>query len=160
MENVSWEEAEEFCKKLSAREKEKRVYILPTEAQWEYACRGGAGLKTPYHFGKTLSSTQANFDYRKLGRTCAVGSYRPNAFGLYDMHGNVREWCSDWYGAKYYADSPASDPPGPSEGSNRVSRGGSWDNNGRTCRSARRSWFTPTYRSSIVGFRVALVPSK
>jgi formylglycine-generating enzyme required for sulfatase activity len=109
VENVSWEDATEFCKKLSALEKEqaaKRLYGLPTEAQWEYACRGGARESTPFHFGRSLSSTQANFngDYpyegapkgQYLVKTASVGSYKPNDFGLYDMHGNVWEWCADW----------------------------------------------------------------
>ena len=126
-------------------------------------------MKSPFHFGKTLSSDQANFygDYPYgdatkgpyLERTCKVGSYRPNGFGLYDMHGNVAEWCSDWFDKDYYAASPAPDPSG-GKGSVRVIRGGSWDSVGRGCRSAFRSRYTPTFRYSGFGFRVALVPSK
>jgi formylglycine-generating enzyme required for sulfatase activity len=116
VENVSWDEAVEFCKRLSDRPEEKqsgRVYGLPTEAEWEYACRGGASFSSPFHYGASLSSTQANFDGNHpyggaargpyLQKTSKVGSYKPNAFGLFDLHGNVWEWCHDWYGEKYYA---------------------------------------------------------
>src|SRR5262249_9940711 len=128
VENVSWKEATSFCEKLSAlsaEKKSRRVYRLPSEAEWEYACRGGA-CSQPFHFGPTLSSTQANFQGDTfyagvekgpfLKRTCAVGSYPPNAFGLYDMHGNVFEWCADRSGQDYYKKSPHRDPPGPSDG--------------------------------------------
>jgi formylglycine-generating enzyme required for sulfatase activity len=160
VENVLWYEAKEFCEKLTAMGKErekKRVYRLPTEAEWEYACRGGAGRKTPYHCGNTLSPSQANFE-NKVKRTCEVGLYKPNGYGLYDMHGNVWEWCSDYYGEKYYATSPRRDPPGASEGPNRVVRGGSWLFGRGACRSADRHWAVPSARSGVIGFRVALVP--
>jgi formylglycine-generating enzyme required for sulfatase activity len=168
VENVSYDEAVELCKKLSARDKEHgRLYRLPTEAEWEYSCRGGAS-SSPFHFGDTLSSKQANFNgnypYGGAGkdvylqRTCKVGSYTKNRFGLHDMHGNVWEWCSDWHDKDYYAKSPPRDPKGPSEGSFRVIRGGSWNSFGRYCRSAFRS-LTPASRNSGLGFRVALVPS-
>jgi formylglycine-generating enzyme required for sulfatase activity len=161
-----------FCTKLSGLPEEKqkkRVYRLPTEAEWEYACRGGATSKNPFHFGKSLSSDQANFDGNYpyggaakrtyLERTCKVGSYQPNGFGLYDMHGNVYEWCSDWYGKDYYGKSPKRDPEGPSEGSVRVIRGGSWCDFGQYCRSAHRNINGPTDRDYYLGFRLALVPS-
>jgi formylglycine-generating enzyme required for sulfatase activity len=172
VERVSWEEAVEFCKKLSALPAEKRAnraYRLPSEAEWEYSCRGGAPSSTPFHFGNSLSSKQANFDgnypyggARKgdyLERTCKVGQYAKNGFGLHDMHGNVYEWCSDWYGADYYGNSPRRDPLGPSEGSGRVIRGGGWSNSGRYCRSADRSGSAPGIRGDL-GFRVAQVPSE
>jgi formylglycine-generating enzyme required for sulfatase activity len=171
VENVSWEEAVEFCKRLTSRAAETtrgRTYRLPTEAEWEHACRGGAGSK-PFHFGNSLSSAQANFNGASphgaaekagaLGRPCKVGTYAPNAFGLYDMHGNVAEWCADGYGADYYSSSPRYDPSGPAESALRVIRGGSWFGGAETCRSARRSSYWLAYRGFFLGFRVALVPS-
>jgi formylglycine-generating enzyme required for sulfatase activity len=119
-ENMTWFEANDFCKRLSA--KEGRVYRLPTEAEWEYACR--AGTTTPFHFGSVFDGTQANMqqsyprgtEVKVHGRGWPreVGSYAPNAFGLYDMHGNVSEWCSDISASGYYAMSPRDDPPGVS----------------------------------------------
>ncbi len=173
VENVSWEEAKEFCEKLTEREKTKlggRMYRLPREAEWEYSCRGGAASSEPFHFGKSLSGKQANFDSNNpyggaekvdpLNRTCKVGTYPANRFGLHDMHGNVWEWCLDWYDKVYYGKSPPQDPPGPLEGSGgRVIRGGSWGRNGQDCRSAFRGRSTPAYRNDHLGFRVALVPS-
>jgi formylglycine-generating enzyme required for sulfatase activity len=171
VENVSWEEAKEFCEKLTAKEKRKlggKMYRLPTEAEWEYACRGGAPSYEVFHFGNSLSFKQANFDGSHpyggvekgdhLGRTCKVGSYEKNRFGLHDMHGNVWEWCSDWYGEDYYGKSPAKDPPGPLKGSHRVLRGGSHDSYGESCRSASRVALKPAYRDGGIGFRVALCP--
>src|SRR5262249_16344088 len=151
-------------------------YRLPSEAEWEYACRGGHFVKDlkeehtlPFHFDQpssSLRSSQANFngnypdgDAPKgpfLGRTCKVGSYAPNPFGLYDMHGNVWEWCADWYGE--YPPGPVTDPHGPSDGSVRVYRGGSWRCYGRFCRAACRFRDTPGTRSNGLGFRVAAVP--
>jgi formylglycine-generating enzyme required for sulfatase activity len=136
VEDVSWDEAVAFCKALGALPEEKkagRVYRLPTEAEWEYACR--AGTKTRYAFGDELTVKDANCvgvllannepQPGALGRPSAVGSYKPNAWGLYDMHGNVWEWCSDWYGEDYYTKSPKQDPPGPDkETGKRVRRGG------------------------------------
>jgi formylglycine-generating enzyme required for sulfatase activity len=167
VENVSWEEANTFCEQLSALPDEQqcgRVYRLPTEAEWEYACRAGKNGK-PFSFRATLSSNQANFDGRHphgasrgdyLKRTSAVGSYPANAWGLYDMHGNVWEWCADWYGETYYQKSPRRDPQGPTRGEARVLRGGCWQNHGRMLRSANRDWVGPTYRGFTVGFRVVL----
>lgn len=173
VEQVRYKDALMFCEKLTAREKttSRRVYRLPTEAEWEYASRGGAESSKPFHIdGKassSLASTQANFigDYpygdaaKKpyLKRTCEVGSYRPNGYGLYDMHGNVYEWCSDWFSADYYEKSPKSDPKGPADGSNRVIRGGSWGAHGRFCRSANRESLPPGYRHKGTGFRVIFV---
>jgi formylglycine-generating enzyme required for sulfatase activity/predicted Ser/Thr protein kinase len=161
VESVSYEDAVKFCTTLSALPEEKqkkRAYRLPTEAEWEYACRGGATSKTPFHFGQSLSSDQANFD-GKLGRTCKVGSYQPNGFGLYDMHGNVWEWCSDWYGKDYYGKSPKRDPQGPSEGSSRVFRGGCWINRAESCAAAYRRTIAPTRANNYLGFRLLAVPS-
>jgi formylglycine-generating enzyme required for sulfatase activity len=171
VENVSWDEADEFCKKLTARIAEKkggRKYRLPTEAEWEYSCRGGAPSYQVFHFGDSLSSRQANFNGEEpyggadkgtyLQRTRKPGSYAKNGFGLFDMHGNVWEWCADWYDKGYYARSPREAPLGPSGGSLRVVRGGGWCNVGQLCRSANRSGCRPANRDYNLGFRVALVP--
>jgi len=165
VEQVLWEDATEFCHKLSAKEDKK--YRLPKEAEWEYACR--AGTTTPFHFGSVLNGRQANCDGSypygtdekgpSLPRTTAVGSYRPNAFGLYDMHGNVWEWCADWCDDEYYANSPRDDPTGPATGSCRVSRGGRWGHNAGACRSAYRGGYLLGDRYPDLGFRVALVPA-
>ena len=167
VEMVSWENATEFCRRLSELSEEKlagRVYGLPTEAEWEYACR--AGTRTVFHCGDSLSSAQANFDGSKpygtapkgvgLDRTTTVGSYEPNAWGLYDMHGNVWEFCQDWYSDNYYESAPAYDPTGPARGFWRVSRGGAWGYKGANCRSAFRIGGPPP-RNQYGGFRVALV---
>ncbi len=175
VDQVPWGDAVAFCQKLSARPEEKkagRVYRLPTEAEWEYACR--AGTATPFHFGKGLSSTQANFNGvypyggaargPYLQRTAKVGSYAANAWGLYDMHGNVWEWCQDWYDPAYYKRSPREDPQGPDKGVLptgfrnqffRVVRSGCWLEEGRGCRSAYRFRLMPDERYRWVGFRVA-----
>jgi formylglycine-generating enzyme required for sulfatase activity/serine/threonine protein kinase len=172
VENVLWEEANAFCQKLTAMDRKKpagRVYRLATEAEWEYACRGGESSYQVFHFGDSLSFKQANIkkiypdedaekgDY--LGRTCKVGSYAANRFGLHDMHGNVWEWCQDWYDNDYYRKSPLEDPPGAATGSARVIRGGCWSERGQNCRSACRAWGGMAARANDLGFRVALVPS-
>jgi uncharacterized protein (TIGR02996 family) len=169
---VSWNDAQAFCTWLTQTDP-GRLYRLPSEAEWEYACRAGAPEAYPFHIGQplhSLSSTQANFDGNYpyggaakgpyLQRSTPVGSYPPNGWGLYDMHGNVYEWCADRYGAAYYKGSPRQDPPGPPRGSYRVIRGGSWINRGQSCRSAYRGWRAPTSRNSYLGFRVALVLSR
>jgi formylglycine-generating enzyme required for sulfatase activity/serine/threonine protein kinase len=171
VENVSWEEAREFCEKLTGKDTKKPAgwrYRLPREAEWEYACRGGAPSYQVFHFGNSLLSTQANFDGNfpyggsdkgvHLERTCRAGSHRANGFGLYDMHGNVWEWCHDWHGAGYYGTSPLRDPQGPPDGINRVIRGGGVSGGGQDCRSACRRGHAPANRSYELGFRVALVP--
>src|SRR5262249_12534999 len=154
VENVSWEEAVTFCRKLSELPEEKRlgrVYRLPSEAEWEYACR--AGTSTPFHFGAKASGDEANFSGHApyngapkgpyLSRTARVGSYPPNAWGLFDMHGNVWEWCSDRFEFYYTVKGPRKDPRGPDSGKQRSARGGSWGNQGRDCRSAVRGAFDP-----------------
>ena len=147
--DVSWEDCQEFIQKLNA--KTKGGYRLPTEAEWEYACR--AGTTTAYSYGDNLTKSDANIDGDSIK---AVGSYRPNAFGLYDMHGNVWEWCNDWYGS--LQDGEVTDPKGAATGEYRVLRGGSFDNDDSNARSSTRSYITPTYRVNYLGFRLARTP--
>jgi formylglycine-generating enzyme required for sulfatase activity len=163
VENVSWEDAMEFCRRLSSLPEEKTaclVYRLPTEAEWEYACRAGTTTKWYCSDSESHLKQVAWFgeDYYSRGRTHPVGEKAPNAWGLYDMHGNVYEWCSDWYKEDYYKSSPVDDPQGPSKALYRVVRGGGWANDARFCRSANRYWFEPDRQVNFLGFRVALVP--
>ncbi|NQT36633.1 MAG: formylglycine-generating enzyme family protein, partial [Planctomycetes bacterium] len=157
---VSWDDAQEFCRKLSS--KEGRTYRLPTEAEWEYACR--AGSKTRYSFGDDVSKYGAYAWYKNntddVGEEYAhrVGLKRANAWGLHDMHGNVFESCQDWHGDEYYKNSPAVDPTGPITGSGRVIRGSCWYDGPRGGRSAFRFMSGPEYRRYDLGFRVVLVP--
>jgi formylglycine-generating enzyme required for sulfatase activity len=157
VENVSWGEAAGFCQELSALPAErraKRTYRLPTEAEWEYACRGGASSYQVFHVGNRLSSAQANFrgtiPYGGaskgpwLERTCKMGSYKPNGFGLFDMHGNVWEWCSDRYEYEGHRGF-------------RVRRGGSWGEGGAQCRSAIRLRRAPEDHRWNLGFRTVLI---
>jgi formylglycine-generating enzyme required for sulfatase activity len=154
--NVSWDDAEEFCKKLSAME--GKVYRLPTEAEWEFACRGGT--KTAFCFGNDEAELgkYAWFD----GNTWDIDedyAHRlaqklANPFGLHDMHGNAWEWCSDWYDA--YPSTPLTDPRGPNSGDNRVLRGGSWKLGPYRVRCARREDGPPDYRYHLHGFRLVL----
>jgi len=175
VESVSWEDAMEFCRKLTVRERaagrlsSDLEYTLPTEAQWEYACR--AGTDTAYSFGPdgrqlyrfgNFADRNVSFDWRDasqddgVGETTApVGKYQANKWGLHDMHGNVWEWCFDWY-ADTLPGGSVVDPTGPPSDTNRVYRGGSWDLFARFCRSADRYWNDPRYRSGNRGFRVAL----
>jgi formylglycine-generating enzyme len=170
VEQVSWEEALHWAEELTKKRGDKHLYRLPTEAEWEYSCRGGRSSSQPFGIGdgRALSSRQANFDGnypygvadkgKPLAATCAVASYRANAFGLNDMHGNVWEWCADWY--EPYLVGPVTNPMGPLEGSVRVIRGGSWRGHGRDCRAARRSRSGPGDRDDRLGFRLARsVPS-
>lgn len=160
VEKVSWEDAVEFCEKLS--KKEGRTYRLPTEAEWEYACR--AGTTTAFNVGDRPSVDLMNYngDYTyngssrgvDRGKTVSVGSFKPNRWGLYDMHGNVYEWCSDWYGD--YPKGAVTDPRGPATGRSRVLRGGCWCHVPRYCRSANRDRITPVNRNVYGGFRVSL----
>ena len=162
VDNVCWDEAVEFCSRLSAME--GNHYRLPTEAEWEYACR--AGTATPFAFGDTISTDQVNYngnfvygrgrEGQNRNRTTRVGALKPNAWGLYDMHGNVDEWCQDWYADDYYTRSPETDPPGPASGKKRVIRGGSRASSPRSCRSAKRYSEEPTGKGPCIGFRVVL----
>jgi formylglycine-generating enzyme required for sulfatase activity len=160
---VSWDEAVEFCDRLSR--KTGKSYRLPTEAEWEYACR--AGTETPFYFGETITSElvnyHGNYTYANApkgncrGQTIDVGSFSPNAFGLYDMHGNVWEWCADlWHGnyERAPADGRIWEMESDQDDSPRLRRGGSWYDNPWVCRSAFRVWYRRGYRLSLVGFRV------
>ena len=169
VESVSWNDARNFCIKLNELCANKLPpgyrFDLPTEAQWEYACR--AGTTSAFNNGKDLTWLQTYitgaapvkevgwFDENSAGSTHEVGKKLPNAWGLSDMHGNVWEWCRDWYGPY---DGDATDPTGPASGSYRVGRGGGWYRDDRRCRSASRSGGDPGYRVSDLGFRLALVP--
>lgn len=153
---VSWNDAVEFCRKLSV--KEGVEYRLPREAEWEYGSRGGS--TSMYSFGDRLGSLERNawFSENAVGvgdiYAHRVGQKRPNGFGLYDMHGNVYEWCSDWFSKDYYKSSPAFDPEGPSAGTFRVFRGGGWGDSPRNLRSAFRFPGPSDDRGSRIGFRV------
>jgi formylglycine-generating enzyme required for sulfatase activity len=155
VENVSWDNVQEFLKKAG------NGFRLPTEAEWEYAAR--AGTTTAYSFGDSESQLgeYAWFSGNAGGKTHSVGGKKSNGFGLFDMHGNVWEWCSDWYGGNYYAEcqrqGTVTDPRGPSAGSARVLRGGSWYGAAVVCRSAFRGLGTPGGRRGDLGFRVVRI---
>jgi formylglycine-generating enzyme required for sulfatase activity len=168
--NVSWNDALAFCQWLSARE--KREYRLPTEAEWEYACRDGSATayqnsdepEALVHMGNvadgvgkakfaTWNAIAGNDGYVF---TAPVGRFADNSLGLFDMHGNVWEWCSDWYLSDYYKKSPSVDPHGPASGSNRVTKGGSWGSAASYSRAAYRRPLGPSYRDYGLGFRVAV----
>jgi len=157
---VTWPGATEFATYAGG--------ALPTEAQWEYACRGNT--ITPFNTGNCLSDAQANYYWGYPYNTCtntittypgttqAVGTYSANAYGLHDMHGNVWEWCSDWYDKDYYKHSPQNNPENTNNGSARVLRGGSWGSGESYCRVAYRGNSCPAYRYGYYGFRLVLVP--
>jgi formylglycine-generating enzyme len=171
--NVSWNDAVAFCKWLSG--KEGKNYRLPTEAEWEYACR--AGTKTRFSFGdepESLAKAGNVADAMLKAKlfaddprrpalkasdgyvfTAPVGRFRPNSFGLYDMHGNAWQWCADWHAKDYYEKCPKDDPNGPASGNKRVLRGGSWLSPPVCARSAHRLYEAPDYRDDHTGFRVA-----
>ena len=163
VEKVLWHDAKSFCARLSARV--EGTARLPYEAEWEYACR--AGTSTPFHTGPTISANQANYDGNytygsgrkgvNRKKTTPAKSFSPNAWGLYDMHGNVWEWCEDWLGVHYYSSSPSSNPKGASSGWSRVLRGGSWDHKPLSCRSANRGGNAPNSTVGNYGFRVVCI---
>jgi formylglycine-generating enzyme required for sulfatase activity len=161
VEQVSWNEAMEFCRKLTERERaagrlpEGYVYTLPTEAQWEYAARAGT---TGDYGGTGRLDDMGWYTSNSGGSTKPVGTKQANAWGLYDMHGNVWEWCLDWYGT--YPGGSVTDTTGPASGSPRVRRGGSWWGTADNCRSAVRFGHTPGNRFANLGFRPALAPSR
>ena len=174
VEMVSWEDAVKFCNLLSDNAGYDRSYDestwecdfskngfrLPTEAEWEYACR--AGTETKYYTGNSDSDLGRAGWYvsNSSSKTHTVGQKTANAFGLYDMHGNVWEWCNDRYDADYYDTSPSADPTGPTSGSDRVLRGGNWFNNAGFCRSADRHGGYPSGTYGIVGFRMVRRPKQ
>ncbi len=162
VEKVSWNDAQEYIEKLCKKEKtflqiitfQKCRYRLPTEAEWEYSARAGTAAK---YYAENPDSI-GWFDENSGVKTHPVGQKKPNAFGLYDMLGNVWEWVSDWYAEKYYSTSPDTDPVGPDKGSYRVLRGGSWSSYVRYTRASLRNDINPDYGSSSFGFRLVLVP--
>lgn len=154
IETVSWNDATEFCRKLSQK---SRIQVgLPTEAEWEYACR--AGSTTNYCFGDS-DNQMGDYAWSRSNsgrKTHPVGQKKPNAWGLYDMYGNVWEWCQDWYDGGYYAKNHEGDPSGPQTGSDRVQRGGSWPDRASYCRVAGRAKLTPKFTGYNHGFRVVV----
>jgi formylglycine-generating enzyme required for sulfatase activity len=159
VEKVTWDDAQNFCKKLSTAG--GKAVRLPTEAQWEYACR--AGSTTAYGFGDSdeALAQYAWYSVNSKIATHAVGEKKPNAWGLYDMHGNLWEWCQDLYGDKYYSESPKVDPQGPAKGTGaHVLRGGAWYTSTWDCRSAYRYWGWPGWHEPYDGFRVVVAAPK
>ena len=154
--SVSWYDATAYCDWLSTQT--HKVYRLPTEAEWEYACR--AGTKTRYSFGDSESALgqYAWYSSNSGGKAHEVGGKKPNQWGIYDMHGNVCEWCSDWYDEDYYESSPKVDPTGSWSVGNRVLRGGSWVYNPKRLRSANRDWGSTDSPIINDGFRVVRDP--
>ena len=152
---VSWDEAMEFCRLLS--NKTGRTYTLPTEAQWEFAARGGNKNEGTKYAGSNMIDAVAWYMDNSGNSTHIVGSKRANALSIYDMSGNVREWCKDWY-ADSYVSYDTNNPVGPSSGSSRVLRGGSWYYSASYCRVAYRYYISPGSRHDDLGFRVVLLP--
>jgi len=176
VERVTWYEAVAFCNALSRLERRQEAYTisgnnvsvdwesngyrLPTEAEWEYAARGGNQSQGYTYAGSnTVGDVAWYYSSNSGSRTHTVGEKQPNELGLYDMSGNVWEWCWDWFGSDYYGSSPAANPTGPSSGSHRVLRGGSWHPYARRVRTAGRYGGTPSYRINLLGFRV-LAPAE
>ena len=159
VENVSWLDCNAFVERLNASRINAPTdfrFALPTEAQWEYACR--AGSTGAYNvLGASLDALGWNL-YNTAAKTCKVGQKKPNAWGLYDMHGDVWEWCQDWFDPNFYKIGAAVDPQGPVNGSWRVLRGGCWNSEPAECRCAYRYYGDPSLRSGYVGFRLALIP--
>jgi len=158
IESVSWEEATAFCRELGGRI--GRTCRLPTEAEWEYACR--AGSPKAFSFGDQVErlAEHAWYEDNSNDTPHEVGTKKPNAHGIYDVHGNVWEWCLDWFAAGYYAKGPRRDPQGPDAGTQRVIRGGAWSSAAKFCRSATRDMYPPSTKVADVGFRVVMLPAE
>jgi formylglycine-generating enzyme required for sulfatase activity len=154
VEEVSWNDAQAFCKKLSALS--GSTYRLPTEAEWEYAARGGKKMKDLIYSGSDHIDEVAWYNGNALGTTAPVGGKQPNKLGLYDMSGNVAEWCSDWYSDAYYRLNLGGNPQGPENGREKVIRGGSWDFVESYCSTTYRLWNGPSYKNGYTGFRVVM----
>jgi formylglycine-generating enzyme required for sulfatase activity len=160
VESVSWYDAERFCQKLTRYGDEDvygRTYRLPTEAEWEFCCR--AGSTAPFFFGDAVTEKEVHFAAmatKGQGRPCPVGQHPANAWGLFDMHGNVEEWVHDWFSADYYIESPGTDPQGPASGHDKVIRGGDWHGHAEDCRSASRRHQHPDRPLNTVGFRIVM----
>ncbi|MCX5851759.1 MAG: formylglycine-generating enzyme family protein [Deltaproteobacteria bacterium] len=162
VEQVSWNEVQQFIEKLNTMENTKK-YRLPTEAEWEYACR--AGTTTPFSTGACIGADQANYNGNYSFAGCAPGDYKnetvstggmaPNPWGLYDMHGNVYEWCQDWKGP--YAGKNTTNPEGPSKGTERVIRGGAWNSQAYQLRTAARAGCAPASYTPYIGFRLVSI---
>ncbi len=169
--NISWNDAQEFIARLQSFD-EGHTYRLPTEAEWEYACcagaaedisaeeiltpgkeAGGVRKKTPEE-AENILRTVAWFDSNAFNHPHPVGKLKPNAWGLFDMRGNVREWCQDWYDAGYYKSGQKEDPQGPTGGAMKINRGGGWQSPASMLRSAARHYDLPTERNSLIGFRL------
>lgn len=157
VENVSWDDAQAFCKKLS--QLTNQGVRLPTEAEWEYSCR--AGTATTYYSGDNNKDLDrvAWYSANSKSATHPVGQKEPNAFGLYDMHGNVWQWSQDWYAEDYYGKSEAENPHGPLQGDSRLIRGNSWYDLPVGCRSARRDWHPLDNFNFDLGLRIVVVPA-
>ena len=154
VENVSWKDCQAFIGKLNAQT--GKTFRLPTEAEWEYAARGGKKSKGYTYSGSNTIDDVAWYVDNSGATTHEVGKKRANELGIYDMSGNVWEWCQDWYGETYYEKSSTTDPQGPASGTYRVLRGGSWTSFARYCRVASRGRVSPGYRDCDLGFRLAL----
>jgi formylglycine-generating enzyme required for sulfatase activity len=156
VEQVSWDDVQQFLSKLNSLSSKR--YRLPTEAEWEFAARGGNGSNGFKYSGSNDVNAVAWYDSNSGNKTHPVGGKSANELGIYDMSGNVWEWCSDWYDSKYYSSSPSSNPTGAVTGTSRVLRGGSWYGNAVYCRVADRNGNTPSCRDNLFGFRLVSFP--